>query len=892
MEIYSLGGGEIVYEVLKGVSLCLNGGKGIMQAMFTIGGLCGVFMAYFMILYGNAIELLKKWGLPSIFAVNMLFVPYTTVWVIDTISNYHYKIDKVPYGLAVFASNVSKIGKVLTETIEQNFSLPDDLKYQNSGLLFGSDILERSKEFKITNAAFKENIKNFVSQCVKYDIMLNQKYSFTELREATDIWSLITQAPSKNRGIMWLSLTGSKQREFTTCETAVAKFNAAWRNELDNVAQLTGTSIFGRRFISEHNSNKNRLTMDAATKQAIKREFLANLQSTASYLGDLTQSSEEILRQSILINAIKDSASENSKALGNLASYAEHKAWTQQNMNFDVIGRLAARLLPIMKAVIEALAYACFIFVIPLCMIPNGYRFFINWLSILAWLQIWAPMYAILNFVMNIAARAATISTIGGGLTIGNYVGVSEANADIKTLAGYLTMSIPFICIAIVRGLGTFVHLAGQMTGASSQAATSSVGEAVSGNFSYGNINLNNRSQDNISQLQHSYASSLSFGHSLNTGTMQIHNDFMRDRTIANALSETGSYNQQQTINATEDLRKSYAETEQRARNVSASLSQMQSVSSNQLARASEILSTSNSEDISEKYNVTNEQAKQIMQDARAIISSRASNETNKGTKASTSAGFGLNAKIFNIGASGEGYIGKSATESDAKEVSSSEQISDSERRMESFLEGVSKTNRNDEITQIARDHQVTKAKVAQYQKQYNELESQAEMLQASYNESLSRGVSEQTNIGEAIRTKLEQSHGLSTLEAKEVMESSNPDDKKLVRQVSNEIVKSSKEKRLKESLGVSDMTLSGGAADARWQSQVEHLSSTASSSINEVERATSEDYQQSFDEFRKKWNAEPSSFLEKHPGLSLDQKQSMSSSGLRAKKNVIEKKE
>lgn len=46
MEIYSIGGGEIVYEVLKSVALCLNGGSGTLTTMLRIGGLCGVFIAY------------------------------------------------------------------------------------------------------------------------------------------------------------------------------------------------------------------------------------------------------------------------------------------------------------------------------------------------------------------------------------------------------------------------------------------------------------------------------------------------------------------------------------------------------------------------------------------------------------------------------------------------------------------------------------------------------------------------------------------------------------------------------------------------------------------------------------------------------------------------------
>ena len=36
MEVYSIGGGEIVYGVLKAVATCLNGGSGTLEAMFKI----------------------------------------------------------------------------------------------------------------------------------------------------------------------------------------------------------------------------------------------------------------------------------------------------------------------------------------------------------------------------------------------------------------------------------------------------------------------------------------------------------------------------------------------------------------------------------------------------------------------------------------------------------------------------------------------------------------------------------------------------------------------------------------------------------------------------------------------------------------------------------------
>ena len=75
MEIYSIGCGEIIYEILKSVALCVNGGHGVSQAIFTIGGMCGVFIVYFSILYGNAVQLLKTWAFPVLLSVNILFIP-------------------------------------------------------------------------------------------------------------------------------------------------------------------------------------------------------------------------------------------------------------------------------------------------------------------------------------------------------------------------------------------------------------------------------------------------------------------------------------------------------------------------------------------------------------------------------------------------------------------------------------------------------------------------------------------------------------------------------------------------------------------------------------------------------------------------------------------------
>ena len=71
---------------------------------------------------------------------------------------YHQKVDHVPYGLAAFAGYVSKIGYLMTEQVEKIFTLPDDLKYQKTGHLSASTLIQQARTFHITNDAMAENI--------------------------------------------------------------------------------------------------------------------------------------------------------------------------------------------------------------------------------------------------------------------------------------------------------------------------------------------------------------------------------------------------------------------------------------------------------------------------------------------------------------------------------------------------------------------------------------------------------------------------------------------------------------------------------------------------------------------------------------------------------------
>lgn len=501
-DIYTFGNGEILKGVFDSIAACLNGHSGtLFEPLKRLGLILGVFWGVLYAAYGDFMKPLTHWILPSTMFMTILFVPQASIWIHDPVTKYHQKVDHVPYGLAAFAGYISKIGNGITEQVEKVFTLPDDLRYQKSGSLFASNIIQQAKTFHITNHDIAENMRGFVGQCIMYDAMIGRKYTIDDLRNSDDIWGLVSESPSPIRSFLWrepktdASRSPATRPEIITCREGVARFNRLWGQEIDKSANLFGQKIFG----------KNALINP-------KAELLKYLPIAYATLGDMAKSATDIIKQQMMIYSIVDSIEANSTAVGNAPNFAARRAYLQQRSTYETLGEMAGTTLPTMKAVLEAIAYACFLFVIPMALLPMGYRFLLSWAQILLWLQMWAPLYAVLNYIMTMAARSKTLSALAvsneAGVTIANSIGITNMNADISAMAGYLAMSVPFLCVALVKGVGSFVHMASHLGGVSQSAAGMAASEVTSGNFSFGNISEGNSQISNSNMLQHSNGAS------------------------------------------------------------------------------------------------------------------------------------------------------------------------------------------------------------------------------------------------------------------------------------------------------------------------------------------------------------------------------------------------
>ena len=124
----------------------------------------------------------------------------------------------------------------------------------------------------------------------------------------------------------------------------------------------------------------------------------------------------------------------------------------------------------------------------------------------------WAPLYAVLNLIMTIYGKAETLAQgAQGGFTLLTSSAIINANADMTTLAAWLSVSIPFISYGILKqGAAAFVGLAQHLGSAMQSAANSAASETVSGNFSLGNVTMGTQTYQNTSAFQHNTSPSYS----------------------------------------------------------------------------------------------------------------------------------------------------------------------------------------------------------------------------------------------------------------------------------------------------------------------------------------------------------------------------------------------
>lgn len=486
MDIITYGGGEFVRDVLNGVAALV--GTGAFGSALRLTLLLGLLFTLFQVALNQSPMVMIRWFVTTLIIYLCLLVPKTTVTVIDRYDPALTSpvVANVPLGLAAIASFTTTVGDEFTDFTETAFSLPSDLEYQENGFIYGSKVLRDAMAFEVTDSQFARNLSTYIRTCVFYDILDNQ-ISVTELRETADLWGLITTSPNPARSMPYT--TGVGASAIVTCETAATNLDGLWTTEANRIA-----GIYGQRVAPN------------LSEAAARTLVLSSLVSSHDFFLGSSRAAEDTIRQAALANmfnkALRDEGAElDADAL--IDAYASARSDAETASAYEQLSRLAGRFVPIFRTVAEVVFYGLFPILFPIFLLPAaGLRMMKGYFWGFVALMAWGPLYVILHRIMMGAGEYATLGasytpTSGNALTMVTQSSIAGVHGDIATIAGYLTLLIPFAANQLGKGAMAFAGLAQTTLHPAQHAAQSAAREATTGNMSLGNTSFDNHSWAN-----------------------------------------------------------------------------------------------------------------------------------------------------------------------------------------------------------------------------------------------------------------------------------------------------------------------------------------------------------------------------------------------------------
>ena len=387
----------------------------------------------------------------------------------------------VPAGLAAPLALSTAIGDWATGAFETVFAMPNDLRYRSNGLLFASRIVEATTQFEITDSRMANNLAEFAQGCIYYGIMANW-FSLDTVMESGNIWASLPAASFGNAiFVNYEDAAGNVTMQ--GCKSVRALIEVDWAAAIDQM-----NSVYGQRLFPQY------------AEADAKARLLSSVPQSYAFMAGIASNAADIVRQNAMVNSMRRSftnLANNAGAPGAAQDYALAQAEAQQRTTYSTLGAMAGRMMSLFSNVLETLIYGIFpiAFIFILIALMQG-KAILMFLKLLFWLQLWPPMFAVLNFAMaSYAAEATTAAamTAGGGASVLNmmtYTGMRAVNSDMSAMAGYLSWMIPMFSWAIVSGSG---FAAAQMAASLGSVAQSS-GSSAAGAVSSGNVSLGNYS--------------------------------------------------------------------------------------------------------------------------------------------------------------------------------------------------------------------------------------------------------------------------------------------------------------------------------------------------------------------------------------------------------------
>jgi conjugal transfer mating pair stabilization protein TraG len=485
-EIYAYGNVDSLTGVFNAIA-AIMGGADYFGLIKTIA-ITGVLVAAFAGLFTPGRFHGWGWLMGFLLVCYALFLPKSTVVIVDKLGNQPpVAVGNVPIGVAFFGHATSKVGDVMTRFFETAFQvipatnaqLPGELAYQKNGVMFGNRLIQASRAANVADPQLRTDLIAFVHNCTVYDLQ-DGTIDPAAFARSTDIWSLMgTPNPAR-------FTTYGNPVQVDTCPNAYTYLAARLPAEVAHARSILAFQM-------------NPTLEPAAALTAIDTQLEQAYYKTK--IASAAQGAADLLRQNIMINLVQDARSLAGQKLNDPAALmiatARANATASVNSSFLTMGKIAEQALPLVRNVIEAVVYAVFPFVFLLFLLAQGRGLAMaikSFAMSLVWIQLWPPLYAILNYVATLASArnleaAAKMGTVAQGLALETAASIYSGAVSDQAIAGYMVISIPIIATAIIKG-GEVAFQAVTGVGAIQSAASSEAAATSKGSITQNAVSM------------------------------------------------------------------------------------------------------------------------------------------------------------------------------------------------------------------------------------------------------------------------------------------------------------------------------------------------------------------------------------------------------------------
>lgn len=511
-EVYTIGNAYFLNKIFNAISIIFASG---FTSILKIAVSISLVMLVFRSMMSSNFKDTIRWVIGVILVTSLFLTTKAKVIIHDQLPDTQgriqaaYIVDEVPWGLAWIAHVTSNVGKVVMEKFEMAFSgVTNNQTYRKHGLLFGSKIVEDANRIRISNPDLRHFMVKFYRQCMVPDLKMGHTrkngYTFKELATTQDIGTFLKDHASNARSIYLVGQIITKEPKAGGIGDFFNTFHNKQSTTIDGYVSCNKAAHYIYDMI-EHEVDQNKHAISSSfisqfmgdkVSDDIKNTFYESvLKDTYGAFLKSSREASDILKQNIMINAVRDS----SKSVASIYAQTATEEMTRSSMYS--VSQVFQKFIPIIRSVLECIFYGVAPLILILMVTPIGLEVLKNYAFSFVYLQMWPPMYAILYVITESWSRSSSSHLVHNMMSLPQ---IESINHDISMVSGYMLAMIPMLAMFVTKGLVASVgNMASSMMYIPQTAAVNASDQAVKGNFSMGNMSLDNHSYDNLNAHKH-----------------------------------------------------------------------------------------------------------------------------------------------------------------------------------------------------------------------------------------------------------------------------------------------------------------------------------------------------------------------------------------------------